>query len=179
VRKAQSDVPEAWRALVRLYGPLVDYWCTRAGLQPQDRADVTQEVFLSVARGLEDFRKDTNHGSFRGWLLVITRRKVCDFLRRQQKLPATTVDPAVCETILSQQELRPASEGTKALFRRALAIVQNRFEERTWQAFYGVAVEGRPAAEVARALEMRPSAVYNARSRVLRRLRDELGDFLT
>jgi DNA-directed RNA polymerase specialized sigma24 family protein len=58
---------------------------------------------------------------------------------------------------------------------RALGLIRSEFEDRTWRAFWGVVVEGRPAADVAAALGMSANAVYVARSRILRRLRDELG----
>ena len=60
------------------------------------------------------------------------------------------------------------------LYRRALEQVRGEFEERTWQAFWLVAVEGRTTAEVAAQTGVSPAAVRQAKSRVLRRLRQEL-----
>src|SRR5262249_48830287 len=68
----------AWERLVSLYTPLVYHWCLRHGLQPADAEEVSQEVFLAVARGIGDFRHDREGDSFRGWLRTITRNKVCD-----------------------------------------------------------------------------------------------------
>ena len=67
----------------------------------------------------------------------------------------------------------PADRG---LFGRALDLIRGEFEERTWQAFWLTAVEGRAAGEVALELGMSPGAVRVAKSRVLRRLREELGE---
>jgi hypothetical protein len=39
----------AWRTMIALYGPEVYRWCRRAGLGPEEAADVGQEVFLAVA----------------------------------------------------------------------------------------------------------------------------------
>ena len=52
--------------------------------------------------------------------------------------------------------------------------VKHEFQPNTWQAFWGTAVEGEPAAEVGKELKMSPGAVYVAKSRVLARLRDEV-----
>jgi RNA polymerase sigma-70 factor (ECF subfamily) len=60
--------------------------------------------------------------------------------------------------------------------RTALESIRGEFHERTWQAFWGVAVEGRTAADVAADLNMQPGTVRVAKSRVLLRLRRELGD---
>ena len=57
---------------------------------------------------------------------------------------------------------------------RALQLAKREFAAGTWQAFWGVVVDGRPAADVARDLGISPNAVYLARGRVLRRLREAL-----
>jgi RNA polymerase sigma-70 factor (ECF subfamily) len=53
-------------------------------------------------------------------------------------------------------------------------VVKGEFQPATWQAFWGTAVDGRPAAEVGAELGMSPGAVYVAKSRVIARLRDEV-----
>ena len=62
------------------------------------------------------------------------------------------------------------------LFARALELIRGEFEERTWTAFWRTAVEGQAAKDVAADLSMSPGAVRVAKSRVLHRLREELGD---
>ena len=61
------------------------------------------------------------------------------------------------------------------LVRRALGLLRTDFEENTWRAFWRTAVDGLPAAEVADELNMSSAAVRKAKSRVLQRLREELG----
>jgi RNA polymerase sigma-70 factor (ECF subfamily) len=58
--------------------------------------------------------------------------------------------------------------------RRALDVVRAEFEPRTWDAFWRIAVDGQSPAETAEAMQLSLSAVYQAKSRVLRRLRREL-----
>jgi len=71
-----------------------------------------------------------------------------------------------------------AVDGVATLSRRALELIQQNFEERTWNAFWKVAVEGRPAAAVAEELDMKPGTVRVSRCRVLARLREEFGDLI-
>src|SRR5262245_59702180 len=78
---------DAWRRLTTLYGPVVYDWCRAAGLQAEDAADVGQEVFQAVARGLADFRRQRPGDSFRGWLWTIAHNKMRDFWRRQAARP--------------------------------------------------------------------------------------------
>jgi RNA polymerase sigma-70 factor (ECF subfamily) len=170
--------PEAWRRLARLYGPLVYRWCRRAGLPTPDAEDVLQEVFLTIAARIGEFRKDRAEGSFRGWVRTITRHKVGDWLRRQARSPHATGGTEAQLILLDA----PAPEAdadlpeTGALYHRALALIREQFEEVTWRAFWRVVVEEQSPADVAADLGVTRNAVYIARSRVLQRLRDALGE---
>ena len=64
------------------------------------------------------------------------------------------------------------------LVNRTLALIRPEFENRTWQAFWRATVEGQRSGVVAEALEMTAGAVRQAKSRVLRRLREELDQLL-
>ena len=61
---------------------------------------------------------------------------------------------------------------------RAMAQVQNEFEVRTWQAFWRTIVDGIATGEVAQELQMSEATVRQSRSRILRRLRQQLGDVM-
>ena len=69
-----------------------------------------------------------------------------------------------------------ADDSEGALFRQCCERVRAEFHENTWQAFWCTAVDGRSAGEVAAELGMSPVGVRVAKSRVLLRLREELGD---
>jgi RNA polymerase sigma-70 factor (ECF subfamily) len=64
------------------------------------------------------------------------------------------------------------------LVRRALALIRFEFEPRTWQAFWSTTIQQQPPADVAAELGMKLPAVYQARHRVVVRLRQELGGLL-
>ena len=61
---------------------------------------------------------------------------------------------------------------------RAVHIMQTDFQPATWKACWSVVVEGKPAAQVSAELGLTVEAVYAARARVLRRLRQELAGLL-
>ena len=176
----------AWQQLVTLYAPEVYAWARKAGLAPEDAADVQQEVFGAVAQSLDRFRRERPGDSFRGWLYGITRFKIRDVWRRrhgqpqarggttaQERLQAVPTD----ESIDAATGIHSAGDASGVL-RRALEILRTEFAEHTWQAFWRIAVEGQSAADVATALGMSLGAVYVAKSRVLHRLREEFGGLL-
>ncbi|MCY2989915.1 MAG: sigma-70 family RNA polymerase sigma factor [Planctomycetota bacterium] len=167
----------AWQRMVELYGPLVYRWCRRSQLQAADAKDVVQEVFCAVATHVADFRREEGHGGFRAWLFTITRNKVRDFYRRRCEEPTAQGGTGAYER-LSGIPQEPADGALRAdqadhvlLVRRAIRLVQNEFEERTWDMFCRVAMLGHKPAEVAASLGVGVAAVHQAKSRVFRRLR--------
>jgi RNA polymerase sigma-70 factor (ECF subfamily) len=177
LQQLRRGVPEAWQRLTALYGPLVYTWCRRRGLQPEDAADVMQEVFRAVARNLATFRAEPG-GTFRGWLWAITRSKIGDLHRRQHKEPPALGGSDAQQRLMelpAADEPEPAEEGdTSRLLHRALELVRNEFEPRTWEAFWRAAVDGQAPIDIAGDLGLSANAVYVAKSRVLRRLRELL-----
>lgn len=184
LQRVKARRPEAWERLVDLYGPLVYRWCRLSGVAGEDAADVVQEVFGSVAAHVAEFRRENPGDSFTAWLATITRNKIRDFLRRRQGRPQARGGTDAHEQFLQVPELSELSQQSGQthsgglLSRRALDVVRAEFENRTWEAFWRTAVDGQCPADVADDLGISVNAVYKAKSRVLRRLRSELGDLL-
>jgi RNA polymerase sigma-70 factor (ECF subfamily) len=185
LRQLQSNDPEAWNRLIKLYAPLVWDWCRKMGLASQDCADVFQEVFGTVARKYHTFHKDRPHHTFRGWLRTITRNKVLDLFRKQRHEPqgigGTAAKAWLCaipDVMNDGADAEHAFPTDCPLFQAALLLIQENFEQTTWQAFWAVVVEGRTPHEVALTLGISPAAVRVAKCRVLQRLRQELGDVM-
>ena len=182
--RVQKMQPDAWTRLVEVFGPIVYRWCRQSGLSGHDAADVVQEVFASVARGVGNFHRSQANQSFRNWLATITRNRVRDFWRRSQKHPEPAGGTAAL--LHFQNVADPLDESLDAtisveklegeLSRRVLELVRSEFEEKSWRAFQLTAVEGRVPVDVAAELGMSVASVYQAKSRILRRLRQQLGE---
>lgn len=174
----RADDPAAWERLVGRYYPAVYRWCRRAGLRPDDAADVCQEVFRSVAASLPGFRREQPGHTFGGWLRRITQRRLADHRRQRQGQPQAEGGSDALERLRELADDQPSASSAQGVragrLSRVLDAVHCEFEEPTWQAFWQVTVDGRPAAEVAAALGLTANAVYLAKSRVLRRLREDL-----
>jgi RNA polymerase sigma-70 factor (ECF subfamily) len=182
--RVRANEAGAWERLVDLYAPLVYHWCHRCRLPPEDVADVFQEVFRAVAEHIGGFRHDRPGDSFRAWLRTITRTKVCDHLRRQAAQPqapgGTDAQRLLHEVPAPELDDEDAGEAglVAQQVRRVLDLIRGEFEERTWRAFWEVQMEDRGTDEVGAELGMTPAAVRKAKFRVLRRLREEMGEFL-
>ena len=170
----------AWRTFVEIYVPLLHGYFTRSGVPHHDAADLTQEVLQAVATHAGQFDYDPRKGSFRGWLFAITRNKLRNDLARRKNHPKAAggtdmrrmmdevPDELVSEEFWNQEHQR-------RLFHWAVGRIRQDFQQTTWDAFWRTAVEEKTAAHVARELNISVGAVYIARSRVLTRLRDEIG----
>ncbi len=183
-RLKEDDAP-AWRDLVHLYSPLIFYWCQKSSLPNQECADIVQDVFRSVVSGISTFHKDKPSDSFRGWLRIITRNKILDHFRKTGReahaAGGTEAQLRLTQTPDIDDELERDPDDLQAehaLYLRAIEMIRKDFKEENWQAFWRVVIDGKSATEVADELGMRPGTVRVAKSRVLKRLRQQLGELL-
>jgi RNA polymerase sigma-70 factor (ECF subfamily) len=182
--RARANEPGAWDRLVTLYAPMVRYWCGLAGLESADREDVTQEVFRAALTGLAGFHRDRPGDTFRGWLRGVTRNQITLHFRRTGRQPrgrgGSSAFAQLSELADPHVELpdEDAPREVQRLYHRALEQVRGEFEERTWQMFWQTLVEDKSAAEVAAEFGVTSAAVRKARSRVLHRLREEMGELI-
>ncbi len=185
--RVQSNDPDAWDALCRIYTPLIFGWARRAGLQDEDANDIVQDVFTSVSRGLEKFSYEDRLGSFRGWLWTITRNRIRDWFRKKSKSAASAAGgtdaflhiqaiPDWISDDLALEQIESDHNVEMELLKRAAEIVKADVEPRTWQAFWRSTVEGHATSDIAQDLGMNENAVRQAKYRVLTRLRIAIGD---
>lgn len=185
--RSRSD--ESWSRLIALFTPVVYRWARQAGLQDSDAADVAQEVFSAVYLQIDRFQKTELTGTFRGWLYGITRNQILWRFRKIGREPraeggSTALGrlqeaPSPVRVELSPELPESDNEETEAILaHRCVQLIREEFEPTTWSAFEGVAVHDRAPADVAADLGLSVGAVYVAKSRVLKRLREELDGIL-
>jgi RNA polymerase sigma-70 factor (ECF subfamily) len=177
-RVRQLEDRAAWEQFVTLYTPLLYFWTCRLGMKETDAGDLVQDVFTVLIEKLPEFRYDSGK-SFRAWLRTITYNKWRDLQRRRAADPVRKGSEALPE--LPAPDVPDPfweEEYRQHLVGRALELMRQEFQPATWKACWECVVAGRPAAEVAAELGMSVEAVYTAKSRVLRRLRQELQGLL-
>jgi len=180
--RARANDQDAWARLTSLYGPLVAFWCRRPHCPAEEVEDVTQEVFAAAAAGLAAFRRDRPGDSFRGWLRGITRNQVLLYFRRNRGRPQPVGGSEALGQVQNLPDLfvEPADEKAEVslVYRRAVEQVRGEFEPRTWDIFWRTVIEGLSPAAVAEEMHTTSAAVRQAKSRVLRRLKQEMGEVL-
>lgn len=178
IRDVSDD--QAWREFVEIYTPMIYRFLRKRGLQDADAGDLTQEVLRAVAGSIERLDYDPHRGTFRGWLLTITRNKLYDFLAAQSGQPRGSGDTGMQQILQAVPDHNGADlldwDHAYALrvFQYTAERIRSDFHETTWQAFWETCVDGREIRDVALSLQISVGAVYIARSRVLGRLKQEV-----
>lgn len=175
VRIRQPQDTAAWRQFAQTYAPLIYGHLRKRGLQDADAADVAQDVLRSVATRIGQFDYDPARGSFRGWLLSVVHSRLADFRRRGQRQRALLEEAANQAGEASAADTAEWNlDYERQIFHAAAERVRGDFGESAWRAFWLAAVEGKAAKEIAAELDLSPAAVYLAKARVMKRIREEV-----
>jgi RNA polymerase sigma factor (sigma-70 family) len=169
---------DSWQAFVKTYAPLIYSYCRSRGIQDADAADIAQEVLKQVAQSMRTFEYRPERGRFRDWLGTVTRHKLARFLRKQERaLRGAGGDEALGDlgqVVAPEADSEWTAEFNAQILRVALERIRPEFETRTWRAFERVWQDNQPALATARELGLSIDKVYAAKSRVLKRLREEI-----
>ena len=178
VEGVRSRDERVWAEFVDRYSPLIYIWCRQYNLQPADALDVSQQVFHAVHRSIDTFsNSDSQNASFRGWLFVITKNLVRNYLARTMRGPVARGGSSIQMKLMQEPDsidestLSSEVDVASSPITQAMDAARDHFDDRTWQCFWLIVMEGYTAVEVGQRFAMRPSAVRQAKYRVTKRLR--------
>src|SRR5258708_21076833 len=77
---------KSWQYFFDTYWKLIYSVAIQLGLSHVEAEEVVQETVLSVAKNIGEFKSDPAFGSFKSWLLLITRRRIADQFRKRPRL---------------------------------------------------------------------------------------------
>lgn len=172
IRLTDESDAAAWREFHQRYADLLRGFARRRGLQPADCDDVVQDVLLSLSKAMPGFAYDAAKGKFRSYLKTVTLRAI--FRRsgqnqrhgRLEHIEEATRAASLDEDVEQHWE----GEWREHHLRAAMRTISAEFNDQDRQAFQWYAIEGRPVSEVSTLLSMSADAVYQAKSRILKRL---------
>lgn len=175
----------SWTEFYRLYHNFVYGCARRSGLQHADAEEVTQDVFRRVAETVHEFEADPARGSFRGWLLNLTRWRITDKFRAQKpherQAPARR-DPAAADGTRTIERLPDGGdldaqwddEWKRHLLDAALARLARRVPAKHFQIFDLYHRQEWGVMKIARELDVNPAAVYLVSHRLTKQLKTEV-----
>jgi RNA polymerase sigma factor (sigma-70 family) len=172
----------AWQEFVEIYRPLILRLARQKGMQEADGEDVAQQVLAAVAQAVGQRKHDRKRAKFRTWLNRVAQNAILNALARGR--PDRGSGDSALLAVLNQHQspTGPDSallrlERRREIFRWATRQVRKEFQPTTWAAFWLTAVEGRTVESVAGEIGKNPGAVYAARSRIMRRVREKVSEY--
>jgi RNA polymerase sigma factor (sigma-70 family) len=178
---------ESWRVFFDTYWRLIYNTALRAGLNDAESQDVVQETVISVLKSMPNFQYDPSKGSFKGWLLRLTKRRIVDQRRMQQRglrglQHRSLTGQADDKTDLLEYILDPAggaleaiwdAEWERNLLAAALDRVKTKVDLKQYQIFDLYVVKGWKVSEIARLMRVNPGHVYLIKHRIQKLLKEE------
>ncbi len=179
------DDQEGWKRFFETYWKLIYSVSRKAGLADAEAQDVVQETILSVAKKMPTFKYDPTVGSFKGWLMRLTGRRVIDHLRKRhhqshgQQLPCEeNLSTSLAEHLPDPSALDLESiwdeEWSKHVMDAAMEKAKRQVSPTQFQIFYLHIVKNIPAKQVAESLEVKLTEVYFAKYKVGRLIQKEI-----
>jgi RNA polymerase sigma-70 factor (ECF subfamily) len=174
---------EGWKNFFDLYWKLIYSVAMQSGLTDAEAQEVVQETVITVAHKMKAFAADSSFGSFKAWLLQLTRRRIIDQLRKRPPPGRFAQNPAPAEdtTRTSTLERLPAPqwehhwdvEWKKNLIDAAIERVKLKASPKQYKIFYLHVLREQPATQVAKTLNVHVAQVYLAKSRFSAMVRKE------
>lgn len=171
-RLAAGRDQAAWEEFCDRYGELIRGVARRRGLQAADCDDVVQETLLALTKAMPQFQYEPGKGKFRSYLKTVVLHTI---FRRSRQRPGErrledyeTAAGAAADD--DQVEGDWESEWRQYHLRTAMRVIEAEFNENDRAAFDGYAVAGRGVRETAESLGISVDQVYQAKSRILKRL---------
>jgi len=168
-RLRADDEGDSWQTFHDRYAPVVFRVAFAHGLAEPDARDTVQEVMLRFVKGIDQFEYDRDRGRFRNYLYTMTMNVIRSHFAKlaRSAQPVEAVDRPVVDNPWDLWE----HEWEANQLRQALDAVATELEPKTFQAFQLVALEEWPPDKVAAFLGVSRDAVYQAKSRVIKRLK--------
>lgn len=172
-----ADNESAWTEFCAIYEPLIYQFARQRQLQHADAEDVVRQVIQGFLKRSDSFQYDGSRGHFRGYLFAATRNCVNRLLKgKQQHAIGLGGEEKLVELVADSGSESDEFDRLYSahLFSEAIQRARAQVREETYTAWDRTAVHQQTAQQVADLLQIRVSAVYNHRSRMNRRIRDQL-----
>ena len=174
-----------WQEFFDTYGKLIFSAALKAGLTETEAQEVVQETVITVAKKIGQLEYDPARGSFKGWLLHITRWRIADQFRKRRpgdnNKRGRDDATRMTATIERLEDPRSADlddfwerEWQENLLSAALQRVKKRVDAKQFQIFDCYVRKEWPAQKVATELGVSTGQVYLARHRVTALLKKEI-----
>ncbi len=167
-----------WQQFVDRYRPMVERYAMRMGLVAADAQDAAQQTLIAFCAAYQEGKYDRTQGRLRGWLFGIARNQIRNLGRKNVRKGRQVIDETNETGFFNRvpdendQEKAWDEEWRQGVLRECLQEIRRSVDEKSVTAFELFAWQGWSASDVAKHLDMTPNAVFIAKHRILRRIRE-------
>ncbi len=189
------DDQESWRQFFDTYWKLIYGVAIKSGLTHPEAQDVVQETVISVCKSMHNFKADPAYGSFKAWLLNLTRWRITDQFRKRRRgvsakdeLPRTASQGDTTSTAIEERVPDPAGNALEAIWNdewekhivdAALEKVKQQSSAKHYQIFFLQAIKQIPPAKIAETLNLNVDQVYLIKHRLTKIFEEALKELET
>src|SRR5439155_6545527 len=173
-----------WQEFFDTYWKLIYSTARKSGLTEVEAQEVVQETVITVAKNIGKLRYDPAVGSFKGWLLHITRWRIADQFRKREPAEMkrtrspddrqTATIERVAGTDKADLDAIWEKEWKENLLAAAITRAKKKVDPKQFQIFDCYVRKEWPAQKVATELRVSIGQVYLARHRVAAVLKKEI-----
>ena len=169
-RLANGDDQPAWREFCDRYGQLIRGYCRRVGVGVNDCEDILQDTLIELTKSLPTFEYDPVKGKFRNYLCTIVRRAAFRRFRQNSAGPAQSNLESFPTTPAGEDDADWEDEWRQHHLRCAMKTIEVEFNEADRMAFQLYVIAQRSPTDTAGELGLSIDQVYQAKSRIVKRL---------
>jgi RNA polymerase sigma factor (sigma-70 family) len=173
------DDQESWRQFFDTYWKLIYGVAIKSGLTHPEAQDVVQETVMSVCKSMHNFKADPAYGSFKAWLLNLTRWRITDQFRKRRPAVNTREEPPTSGSESSESEAIWNDEWEKHIVDAALEKVKQLSSAKHYQIFFLQAIKQIPPAKIAETLNLKVDQVYLIKHRLTKVFEESLKELET
>lgn len=174
----------SWRDFFETYWRLIYSTARKGGLSDAEAQEVVQETVIVVAKKMKEFKYDPAIGSFKGWLKLVTRRRIADQYRKRKPQEVGLADDGTADGGTRAMDKLPGDKGDtvdlaweadwqQSLLDRAVELVRTQVSPRQYQIFDLYVLRQWPASQVAASLDISTAQVHLAKHRVQAQIKKE------
>lgn len=164
----------AWTDFDAIYRPLLDRYARARGLTHSDAEDIVQHCMSAIACHIKSFDYDPATGRFKGWLKTLVNNRITDLFRKNQHVEGYSAALDRSQHREPQPDTVFEKMWMEQHLKRALKLVRQEVEVRTFRAYQLYVVEQLSAEKVCRQLDLNTNQLYSIRWRINQKVREHL-----
>ena len=175
-RLKDRDDQDSWKDFFDTYWKLLFNTALKAGLDDAEAQEVVQDTVICVCKEMADFAHNSRKGSFKKWLLTLTRHRIIDQLRKRKPVfrPPERPRDETRQTATLDRIPDPVpsldriwdEEWRQNLMETALERVKRQVDPKHYQIFDLYVLRQWRISKISKALQVSPARIYLAKHRV-------------